>query len=521
MPESGFGAGPRIEATRLGRERTQLRFFEKDLRIKLTAIFLLLVLFALAASVFISLAFINNIIRHNVEESMLDSARMARNLLDVSLEQRSTRMQLLASYPVMRDPYSDPASKQALLSLFVEAWPIGKDAVFVDTGGNVVCGTGRLGAIGNVTGTSWFKNAQTARISYTFIQQSGELTSIFFDSPVLAVSAPVRDANEQIFGYVVTFTTLSDIRRAIDGVKIEKTGHGFLVDRAGEVIAGHLVTTAQKATPEDKRKLDDLIDQMTRGEAGTATLTYYDEKYLVTYAPVEQSSTLHPELDWAVGVVVPNSEAFAPVGQVAWALTLMAVIILAGSVVASVLLGRSITRPINELVASAEKMGSGDLTSEVVISTRDQIGSLAAALLRMRDYLRGALGEAAYTSDKMSMLAEEQSAATGDVFTNTEDIVNSVIVLAKNMETQTQKVRKLSEFTERMPSRILESQDFEQVRELLRDSEILAEVGASKAVEIATATQDQRAAARDVAAAARRLSDIARELKDMVRRFKV
>ena len=57
--------------------------------------------------------------------------------------------------------------------------------------------------------------------------------------------------------------------------------------------------------------------------------------------------------------------------------------------------------------------------------------------------------------------------------------------------------------------------------DLLQESEILAEVGTDKAIEIAIATQDQRAAARDVAAAARRLSELARELNEVVQRFKV
>jgi len=58
------------------------------------------------------------------------------------------------------------------------------------------------------------------------------------------------------------------------------------------------------------------------------------------------------------------------------------------------------------------------------------------------------------------------------------------------------------------------------IEELLRESEILSEVGANKTVEIASASQEQRAAARDIAAAARRLSVMSSELKEMVRRFK-
>jgi methyl-accepting chemotaxis protein len=121
----------------------------------------------------------------------------------------------------------------------------------------------------------------------------------------------------------------------------------------------------------------------------------------------------------------------------------------------------------------------------------------------------------------MSVLADEQSAGTGDFFENTEDIVESVVVLSKNMETQTQKIRKVLEYFEKMPEASRDMPEARDVRTLLRESEILAEVGSGKAIEIASATQDQRAAARDVSAAARRLSDMARELNAMVQKFKV
>jgi methyl-accepting chemotaxis protein len=139
----------------------------------------------------------------------------------------------------------------------------------------------------------------------------------------------------------------------------------------------------------------------------------------------------------------------------------------------------------------------------------------------MRDYLRTALSEAGYTADRMSELAEEQSAGTGDVFENAEEIVESVVVLTKNIDSQTQKIRKVMDYVDAMPDDVQKLEAVVEIKELLRESEILADVGSNKAVEIAAATQDQRGAARDVAAAARRLLVMARELKDMVQRFKV
>jgi methyl-accepting chemotaxis protein len=495
-----------------------LRFFEKDLRIKLTAILLVFIIVATGAALVISYTLITRIIRNNVEGSMGDSARLTSNVVEVGLERRTTRIALLASFPDIRSPATLPDVRLATLTLFTRAWPIGLDAVFVDTNGNVVAGTGKLSTIANATRTSWFDNAQSGGISLTYIYNKAELTNAFFATPVLVASSPVRDINNQIFGYVIAFTNVSDITKAVEGVMIETTGHGFVVSGTGVVVAGHVFPPKAKPSSKDGQALSDLVTRMTGGHSGSESVGYAGKGYLVSWTPVEQpEGVASPGLDWTVGVAVPTAEAYAPANDVAMALLLLSVVLL----VVGVFLGRSITRPINELVSNAERVGSGDLTGDVVIRTRDQVGTLAAAFLRMRDYLRSALKEAGFTADKMSSLADEQSAGTQDVFSNTEDIVESVVVLAKNMESQTQKIRKVLEFYQSLPDDVKSLPQAREVEQLLTDSEILAEVGSDKAVEIASAAQDQRSAARDVAAAARRLSGMARELKDMVQRFKV
>lgn len=497
-----------------------MRFFERDLRIKITAILLVFVFVSAGGTAVISYVFMYNIIRGDVEQSLRDAAGLTGDVVEVALDRRDSRVTLLANQPVIRDPAASPEAKLAVLSLFTEDWPFGRGAVFVNTAGDVISGTGKLSSMGNAAQTTWFENAATARIAFTHIHAASELTSAFFDSPVLAVSSPVRDPNNQIFGFVVCFTSMADIEAAVDRVSVEQTGHGFIIDSTGIVVAGHMFDRGAKPSKPDLERRDDLVVEMNAA-GGATTIAYGGKSYLVAFQRVGPTLTGHPELNWAVGVAVPSSEAFEPVYLVAWVLVGLWAVFFLGAGLAAVWLGRSISRPIDELVESAERVGSGDLTGEVAIRTRDQIGTLAAAFLRMRDYLRSALSEAGHDSDRMSMLAEEQSAAAQDVFANTEEIVDSVVVLARNMEALTARVRKMSEYVMMMPERVRSGEQVKDIIRLLEESEILAEVGANKAVEIAAATQDQRAATRDLAAAARRLSDMSGELKKMVQRFKV
>jgi hypothetical protein len=321
-----------------------LRFFEKDLRIKLTAILLVFIIVATGAALVISYTLITRIIRNNVEGSMGDSARLTSNVVEVGLERRTTRIALLASFPDIRSPATPSDVTLATLTLFTRAWPIGLDAVFVDTNGNVVAGTGKLSTIANATRTSWFDNAQSGGISLTYIYNKAELTNAFFATPVLVASSPVRDINNQIFGYVIAFTNVSDITKAVEGVMIETTGHGFVVSGTGVVVAGHVFPPKAKPSSKDGQALSDLVTRMTGGHSGSESVGYAGKGYLVSWTPVEQpEGVASPGLDWTVGVAVPTAEAYAPANDVAMALLLLSVVLLVVGVFAAFFLGRSIT----------------------------------------------------------------------------------------------------------------------------------------------------------------------------------
>ncbi len=54
-------------------------------------------------------------------------------------------------------------------------------------------------------------------------------------------------------------------------------------------------------------------------------------------------------------------------------------------------LGREIGTPIKKLTEVAERISVGDMGAEIKIKSRDEIGNLAEAILRMQDSLRLAI----------------------------------------------------------------------------------------------------------------------------------
>ncbi|UOD29831.1 MCP four helix bundle domain-containing protein [Massilia violaceinigra] len=71
---------------------------------------------------------------------------------------------------------------------------------------------------------------------------------------------------------------------------------------------------------------------------------------------------------------------------------------------------RSITRPINVAVALAEKVASGDLTSEIEVTTSDETGKLLRAMKNMNESLVRIVTEANSSAEAVASASEEVSA---------------------------------------------------------------------------------------------------------------
>ncbi|MDD5747541.1 MAG: HAMP domain-containing protein [Actinomycetota bacterium] len=498
-----------------------MRIFGKDLRARIIVFMTGLALLSLVVSSTISYLLIDHVVRSNIDETMVESAEMTRNLVEVALERRVSRMKLLSSFPILRDPDASIESKKSTLELFISDWTIGEGLLIADTAGKVICGSGNLGAIGNISGTEWFSLAQTAHVTFTYISAESELLSLSFKHPVITASTPVRDSRGQIFAYVIAFTTVDDITKAIEGVRISDSGHAFLIASDSVFIAGYLGRARMSLSREEKSKLTELAQRISSGRPGKDTIRLKGKTYLVSHTPISKPSASISEADWGVGVAVPEGEAYAAPRKILSILIFLTLVILVVATITSIFLGRSITTPIKELALVAEALGSGDLTPEVKIRTHDQIGTLAASMLRMRDFLRVALSETSYACEEISALAEEQISATRDLLKETEEVVDSLLVLIRNIEEQEREISGLKERLSKIPPELLETSPYAEQRELLSKEEMLIDICSSKAAQIATASQEQRLASREIASAARKLSKMASDLKGMVKRFKL
>ena len=105
------------------------------------------------------------------------------------------------------------------------------------------------------------------------------------------------------------------------------------------------------------------------------------------------------------------------------------------------LLTLSITRPLNEAVSIAETVASGDLTSHIDGSGKDETSKLLQALKTMNDNLLGIVGKVRSGTDTIATASSEIASGNLDLSARTESQAGSLEETASAMEQLTSTVK--------------------------------------------------------------------------------
>ncbi len=106
---------------------------------------------------------------------------------------------------------------------------------------------------------------------------------------------------------------------------------------------------------------------------------------------------------------------------------------------------RSIVGPIRAAVAVADRVSSGDLGSEIIVSSRDETGQLMTALQKMNASLLGIVGQVRTGTDTIATASAEIAAGNLDLSSRTEQQASSLEETASSMEELTSTVRQNAE----------------------------------------------------------------------------
>lgn len=165
-----------------------------------------------------------------------------------------------------------------------------------------------------------------------------------------------------------------------------------------------------------------------------------------------------------------KEEALASLTRANWILAIATILGLVGSALLGVLISRSITKPVAEAVAFTEAIASGNLTLQLDIRQKDEIGAMAASLNAMVAQLRSMIAEITRgvrqlttssndldkTSNELSSAVNATSENSGAVAVAAEEMSANVQTVASAMEQSAAGVNMVASSSEEMSATVSE-----------------------------------------------------------------
>ncbi len=279
--------------------------------------------------------------------------------------------------------------------------------------------------------------------------------------PVVSAMFPVRNTEEKIVGCMGMDVELSVLTQLVEQSPLGQTGYVVLIQGDGVILAH----------PRHKewnfKKVDEVGSPawatLGRMESGSAEVELDGEPYLA------QVHTI-PGLGWRLVGVMTRAEALAGFWSLLRNVLLAAVVLVAAALLLAAFLARSLAVPLRRATAMLQDVaeGEGDLTRQLTVATRDEVGEMArwfnTFLEKLRLLLREVVGTGQQTdaasqrlltiADQLAANAQTTADKTASMAAAVRAITERFTAVASAMEEATQNTSMVATAAEEMSTTI-------------------------------------------------------------------
>jgi methyl-accepting chemotaxis protein len=254
------------------------------------------------------------------------------------------------------------------------------------------------------------------------------------DVLITSLTVPVT-RNGRVIGVTGIDLELTDIQRM--SAEIKPYGEGIVgVFSSNASIVAHPDPSRLGKNVRDTERdmvgdyLGTLVDAVTNG---TELLSTFHSPGLnaevnLSVRPITIGGSA---TSWATAILVPHAIVMAPVYRMTTLLIILGIVILAVTTVIVFFVSRSLSRPIVLVTDTLKDIseGEGDLTKQITIATKDEIGDLSLYFNKTLGNIKNLIGVIKYkvhaltnTGHELSVNMEKTSTAVDRIATNFEEI---------------------------------------------------------------------------------------------------
>jgi len=298
----------------------------------------------------------------------------------------------------------------------------------------------------------YFKKAMAGEKSIEIVLSriSGKLVAMFavpirktenINSPIVGVLIARKDGASAISNMV------TDLRTSY------KSGYAFLINAEGTVIAHknkELVVNQFnpiKEAEKDKslKPLAEMINRAFQEKKGSAEYVYNGKTLIGSYSEVEG----YP---WRLFLTIEKEDIEGDLSQINAVMLWIGFICLIAGIIAAVVVGSSIARPVTRVVNALKDItqGEGDLTQSIPITSNDEVGQLAQYFNKLMSSLREPIGDTKKTIDTLAAASKKLSNTSHQLSSVSEKTMNQTVAVSERMGRMSLNINAMADGAERV-----------------------------------------------------------------------
>jgi methyl-accepting chemotaxis protein len=280
------------------------------------------------------------------------------------------------------------------------------------------------------------------------------------------VAIAIKGSGGSLKGVLGCTLNLSDIRKAVEEVKIGEKGHGYLLQQNG------LFVIHPDKDVEGKFNVNNSNDKGFKKFANDLS-SGKDEGYAMAMAPDGDGmvffaySKVPHSPNWYFGLAIPKTQLDRYSNKIITFIIITSIIIIIIAIFITFILGSSISKPIKSVAKISEKFGEGDLSVKFEVHGKDETAQMGEALNKaimnlneaMKTVVEGVkeldgtavslkekaaatleINESVYSRmDQITQDAQNTSAAIEEVNASTEEVASSAQNVANISQDLTEK----------------------------------------------------------------------------------
>ena len=270
--------------------------------------------------------------------------------------------------------------------------------------------------------------------------------------PFVPVAAPVMGPGGQPVGVLANIIDIRFVNKVITGARLGKSGYAFVLDKDGLIIAHPDSQHVFKTNLAELEGTASFAKKMVAGQSGVDHYVFEGVPKACGYAPVSGTG-------WSIGLTLPEAEYLAPVAAVRNIILVVAGISTVAAVLIFLLFARSITRPLQRMVAAVVQIASasGDLSQQLAVRSNDEIGEMGNAFNGMLRTLNEMMLDIMQAAEQVASSSEEITASAQQLAEGAQSQASTLEETAASVEELTASVEQVSDHAQSQAASVEES----------------------------------------------------------------